>query len=193
MTAALAAAVIEQRVATAAEDAYTTYEAFLSPQQELDQGGPSQASAIGTISFDRYLTAARVKLKISGIDPENITAMHLHCGPPSTLGPVIVNFADFGSFTDTIVGGRFSATVKNDDIVFEVQPGRPFVGCPNDLVLPGQANTIAAVDALARHGLLYFNIHTDNFSPASDFYGELRGQIYPARAPSDPPSRLPTR
>jgi hypothetical protein len=146
MTAALAAAVIEQRVATAAEDAYTTCEAFLSPQQELDQGGPSQASATGTISFDRYLTAA-----------------------------------------------RFSATVKNDDIVFEVQPGRPFVGCPNDLVLPGQANTIAAVDALARHGLLYFNIHTDNFSPASDFYGELRGQIYPARAPSDPPSRLPTR
>ena len=35
---------------------------------------------------------------------------------------------------------------------------------------------MAALDHLARTGVLYFNLHTK----ANTFYGEMRGQIYPA-------------
>ena len=49
-------------------------------------------------------------------------------------------------------------------------------GCPIELGLPGQVVTVAGIDYLARKGALYFNVHTGEHS----FYGEMRGQIYPA-------------
>lgn len=49
-------------------------------------------------------------------------------------------------------------------------------GCPIELGLPGQVVTVAGIDYLARKGALYFNVHTAEHS----FYGEMRGQIYPA-------------
>jgi hypothetical protein len=36
--------------------------------------------------------------------------------------------------------------------------------------------TISALEYRARKGVLYFNLHTK----ANTFYGEVRGQIYPA-------------
>jgi hypothetical protein len=38
--------------------------------------------------------------------------------------------------------------------------------------------TISSLEYLARKGVLYFNLHTK----ANTFYGEVRGQIYPATA-----------
>ncbi len=51
-------------------------------------------------------------------------------------------------------------------------------GCPVEVGLAGQVNTVAGIEALARRGELYFNLHTEEHS----FYGEMRGQIYPAKA-----------
>ncbi|CBN54233.1 MULTISPECIES: CHRD domain-containing protein [Kamptonema] len=51
-------------------------------------------------------------------------------------------------------------------------------GCPVELGLPGQVNTVAGIESLARRGALYFNVHTEDHS----FYGEMRGQVYPAQA-----------
>ncbi|WP_341735212.1 CHRD domain-containing protein [Microcoleus sp. CAWBG640] len=50
-------------------------------------------------------------------------------------------------------------------------------GCPVELGLPGQVNTVAGMEAVARRGALYFNLHTEEHS----FYGEMRGQVYPAK------------
>ena len=43
--------------------------------------------------------------------------------------------------------------------------------------IPLESGTIASLDGLARLGLLYFNFHND----AENFYGIMRGQIYPAK------------
>ena len=54
-------------------------------------------------------------------------------------------------------------------------PGLP-EACPIGSGLPGQVKTIGGMEHIAREGLLYFNLHTK----AHTYYGEMRGQIYPA-------------
>jgi hypothetical protein len=49
--------------------------------------------------------------------------------------------------------------------------------CAAEFGLPAQAMTVASMEYLARKGVLYFNLHTK----ANTFYGEMRGQIYPAQ------------
>ncbi len=84
------------------------------------------------------------------------------------------------------MNGRFSASVTNEKLTFVKQPPPPPnlaggfklplpEGCPSDVIIPAQINTIAGMEALARKGVLYFNLHTKGH----EFYGEMRGQIYP--------------
>jgi hypothetical protein len=167
---------------------FTEYEAYLHPAQELGPASGSKAQGYARLRFPKNLSSGDINVQIAGIDPAKVTAFHIHCGTPDVLGPIIVNFAQFGDFKNTIVNGRFSAAVTNQKLTFVKQPPPPPSlsggfklplpeGCPSDLNLPAQVNTIAGMEALARKGVLYFNLHTKGH----EFYGEMRGQIYPAQ------------
>ena len=281
------------------EKSSTKYEAFLTPQQEPGEAIVSDAKGYGSLSFPKNLSSLKVDVQISGVDVSEITAFHIHCGPPGILGPIVVDFGQFGTFDQTIVDGKFSASISNENITFidsppdltssaiqspaqgltsqtsqaieqlpdntdrksahlgvihnhdeglpeSVQPtsqvpgntpslpgnlptsapqipnqglpqsaqptaqvpgntpslpgnlptsAPPVIdegqtpsipdnvprlpeGCPVEIGLPGQVNTVAGIEAVARRGALYFNLHTEEHS----FYGEMRGQIYPAQA-----------
>jgi len=95
---------------------------------------------------------------------------------------MIVNFGTFGDFTDTFKNGRFAVTLRNDDVVVATWPPVPGElpeGCASSVIQPGQANTIAGLEALARQGQLYFNLHTGSGQDDTYFYGLIRGQVYP--------------
>lgn len=169
------------------EQSFTEYEGYLHPAQEPDPALQSQANGYGRLSFPKNLSAGKIDVQMVGIDPANITAFHIHCGSPGVLGPIVVNFDQFGEFKKTIVNGRLSASLNNKGLTFVKQPPPPPSlssapklplpeGCPSDINFPvQQVNTIAGLESLARKGALYFNVHTKGH----EFYGELRGQIYP--------------
>lgn len=187
------------------EHSFNDYEAFLHPAQEPGEAIDSDAKGYGLLRFPENLSSGQVEVEISGVDPSEINGFHIHCGPPGVLGPIVINLGEFGPFEETIVDGHFSATLSNEDIVKTDSPpdlpegvpqlpdeGLPHShedlaqlpddiprlpeGCPIDSNFPGQVITLAGVESLAKRGLLYFNVHTEEHS----FYGEMRGQIYPA-------------
>src|SRR5262249_20287297 len=121
----------------------TTYRAFASPQQESGPASGSTTSGQATLTFDAYLTTAKLDFTLVNLDPALITGFHIHCGLPGQLGPMIVNFADFGAFTDTFHDGQFSVTLTNDDIVVANWPpdlGSLPEGCASNVIQPGQSN-----------------------------------------------------
>lgn len=188
------------------ERTFNEYEAFISPEQEPGGVFESDAQGHGELSFAKNLSFAEIDVQIAGLDPSEITALHIHCGPPGVLGPIVVDFGQYGDFTSTFVDGKLSVRVTNENLTFinpedhthtPTTPTLPTTppsldsgidglpddgipklpeGCPVDTNLPGQVNTVAGFDSLARRGVLYFNFHTEENS----FYGEMRGQIYPA-------------
>jgi CHRD domain len=171
---------------------FNEYEGYLHPAQEADPDLQVNSKGYGRLKFPRNLSSGQVNVEIEGVDPANITAFHIHCGTPGVLGPIIVNFDQFGDLKSTLKTGKFSATVVNKGLTFVKQapiPPKPGSGkltlplpegCPSDINFPvQQVQTIAGLEALARKGALYFNLHTKGH----EFYGELRGQIYPV-APS---------
>jgi CHRD domain len=170
------------------DQSFTEYEAYLNPAQELGPASGSKAKGYGRLRFPKNLTKGDINVQLADIDPANVTAFHIHCGTPDVLGPIIVNFDQFGDFKKTIVNGSFSASVTNEKLTFIKQPPPPPnlsggfklplpEGCPSDIIIPAQINTIAGMEALARKGVLYFNLHTKGH----EFYGEMRGQIYPVQ------------
>jgi hypothetical protein len=178
---------------------FTVYEGWLSPAQQpgeesevppplkksLGATAPStpreqrQSRGHGRIRFARDLSKAYVDVEITGVDPADILMFHIHCGPPGFLGPIIVDLGTAKSFTN----GKLSVEVANKDIIFVKQLPRGLKfhlpeSCPSDAGFPAQVKTIAGLESLAKKGVLYFNLHTK----AHTFYGEMRGQIYPATA-----------
>jgi CHRD domain/RTX calcium-binding nonapeptide repeat (4 copies) len=185
------------------ERTFNEYEAFISPGQEPGGVFDSDARGYGEIRFAKNLSFAEIDVQIAGLDASEITAFHIHCGPPGVLGPIVVNFGQYGDFTNTFVDGKLSVRVTNENLTFinpedhthtpalpttPPSPGSTIdglpddgipklpEGCPVDTNLPGQVNTVAGFESLARRGVMYFNVHTAENS----FYGEMRGQIYPA-------------
>jgi hypothetical protein len=137
----------------------------------------------GRIRFAKNLSRAFVDVEIEGVDPADILMFHVHCGPPGVLGPIIVDFSTVTDLKKSFSqGGKLSVELKNKDIVYVkdmphgMKPALP-ESCPVDPGWPTQAMTVAAMEYLARKGVLYFNLHTK----AHTFYGEVRGQIYPAK------------
>lgn len=239
------------------ERIFSEYKAFLSPEQEPGEDIGSDARGVGTLRFAQNLSYGEIELQITGVEPSEITGIHVHCGPPGVLGPIVLNLGQYGTFDQTIVDGKFSARFTNENITFinsapELPAGVPQIpdegivqipparsashltdephsdhegthhspengvtqvpnsppslplgtaqipnqglpqsvedlaqvpdglprlpeGCPVELGLPGQVNTVAGVEAVAREGALYFNVHTEEHN----FYGEMRGQVYP--------------
>ena len=183
---------------------FTVYDAYMSPTQQpgeetdapkalqkavgLESAGASvpreqrKSMGYGQIRFARDLSRAYVDVQITGVNAEDILMFHIHCGPPGILGPIIVDFGEFGTLSKKLAKGTLSVELANKNITFvtDMPHGlKPALreGCPVDLAFPSQANTIAGLEYLARKGVLYFNLHTK----AHTFYGEMRGQIYAAK------------
>lgn len=183
---------------------FTVYEGYMSPAQQPGEeteapkalakavGLTSTATptpresrpsrGVGVLRFTRDLTRAYVDVQIKGVNLADIVMFHIHCGPPGVLGPIIVDLGEFGDFSKTLVDGKLAVELSNKNITYiksmpkGLKPALP-ESCPAELGLPTQAMTIANLEYLARKGVLYFNLHTK----AHSFYGEMRGQIYPAQ------------
>ncbi len=109
------------------------YEAFLSPQQE---GGeeedtpalipstfrstapsvprnerPSQGHAV--LEFTNDLSRAYVHLAIANVNIETINMLHLHCGRPGQLGPIIVDFSLAGDLHEYLADGVLTLEITN--------------------------------------------------------------------------------
>ena len=114
---------------------------------------------------------------------EDILMFHIHCGPPGLLGPIIVDFGESESPAKKLANGKMTVELTNKNITFVKDMPKGLKGltlpesCPTEPGMPVQSKTIAALEYLARKGVLYFNLHTK----AHTYYGEMRGQIYPAK------------
>lgn len=181
---------------------FTVYEAYMSPAQQpgeesevpkpleksLGATAPStprdqrKSRGYGQLRFAKDLTKAYVDVEITGVKAEDILMFHIHCGPPGVLGPIIVDFGDTESPAKSLADGKLSMEITNKNITFVkdmkgLKASLP-ESCPAELgFIPSQAKTIASLEYLAKKGVLYFNLHTK----AHTYYGEMRGQIYPAK------------
>lgn len=179
---------------------FRVYDGFLSPMQEpgeesetpkllqrsLGATAPSTprkqrgSRGYGQLRVARDLSKAQVDVRIEGVRAEDILMFHIHCGPPGVLGPILVDLGHARDLTQELADGQLSLELTDEDITYSkgmkgISPGLP-EGCPIELGLVGQVKTIAGLDALARKGVLYFNLHTR----AHTYYGEMRGQLYVA-------------
>jgi hypothetical protein len=181
---------------------FTVYEAFMSPAQEpgeeseipkaleksLGATAPSvpresrKSRGYGQLRFAKDLSKAYVEVQMTGVKAEDILMFHIHCGPPGVLGPIIVDFGESENPGKKLAEGKYTVELTNKNVQFVkdmpkgIKPSLP-EGCPAELGLPGQMKTIAGLEYLARKGVLYFNLHTKGHT----YYGEMRGQIYPAK------------
>ena len=160
----------------AGSDIGFVYEAFLSPHQE----GGEEEETPDFISFTKDLSRAYVYLAVSNLDVENMNMLHIHCGRPGQLGPILVDFALIGNIQNYLSDGVMKIEVKNEDIVATANHGEGLIGaitagCPIFPAIPNdKVKTIAGMEYIARQGDLYFNIHTK----AQTFFGDIRGQFY---------------
>jgi hypothetical protein len=181
---------------------FTVYEAYMSPLQQpgeetevpkvleksLGSTAPStpresrKSRGYGQLRFAKDLSKAYVDVEITGVNAADIIMFHIHCGPPGVLGPIIVDFGEDESPSKKLASGKMSLEITNKNIVFikdmkGLKASLP-ESCPAELgFLPTQTKTVAGLEYLARKGVLYFNLHTK----AHTYYGEMRGQIYPAQ------------
>jgi len=175
------------------------YEAFLSPHQEggeeedtpaltppqFKSTAPSVARAErssrghSVIEFSRDLSRATVFLAVGNVNPDDVAMLHLHCGRPGQLGPIIIDFSLAGSINSYLADGMLTIEVTNADIEGVLDHAHGLVGqftsgCP---IVPGTLDkvvTIAGMELIARSGELYFNLHTNG----QIFYGDIRGQFH---------------
>lgn len=185
----------------AASEIGLVYEAYLSPQQEAGEEEdtprftprvfrstePSvpreERSGRGhaVIEFANDLSRAYVHLEVTDVDPEKVNLLHLHCGRPGQLGPIIVDFGMMGDVTEYLADGRMTVEVTNSDLEMVIETGEGLVGaftagCPIVAANPGDRfTTIGGLAYVAAQGDLYFNLHTK----AQTFYGDIRGAFRP--------------
>ncbi len=176
------------------------YEAFLSPHQEggEEEDTPSlipaefrstepsvpraQRTSRGhaVIEFTNDLSRAFVYLAVENVSPDDVVMLHLHCGRPGQLGPIIIDFGLAGSLSDYLADGQLALEVTNEDIVAAAEHGQGLIGaftsgCPIIPTIPNdKVKTIAGMELIARQGELYFNLHTR----AQTYFGDIRGQFH---------------
>lgn len=185
---------------------FITYEGFMSPAQQpgeesevpkpleksLGATKPSTPRAQrasrgwGRVRFTRDFTSAQIDVEIKGVDPADILMFHIHCGPPGFLGPIMVDLGQFGALPQKLAGGKLSVKIANENLTWTSMLPKGLKNltlpesCPVEPGFPTQVKTLVGMESLARRGLLYFNLHTK----AHTYYGEMRGQIFPAAAPA---------
>lgn len=179
------------------------YEAFCCPQQEPDDeintpklaavasgfvsNGNSvprelrKARAYSSLKFRKDLSKCYVYIKIKNVKSSDIKRMHIHVGAPNVLGPIIVKFEALIDIAEELADGSMRITLTNKDIIRftmgESSEKFPCCGPCDPVTVNGsllESSTVAALDYLARNGLLYINFHTD----AESFFGLMRGQYY---------------
>lgn len=176
------------------------YEAFLSPQQESgeEEDTPAlipaefrsttpsvprnQRTSRGhsVIEFTQDLSRAYVFLSIENVNVADINLLHLHCGRPGILGPIIVDFSLMGSLQTYLEDNTMNLEITNDDIVAVLDHSHGLVGaftagCAIDSSpTSDKVRTIAGLEQIARRGELYFNLHTTG----QTYFGDMRGQFY---------------
>ncbi|MEM7323992.1 MAG: CHRD domain-containing protein [Actinomycetota bacterium] len=176
------------------------YQSWLSPQQEAEEeedvpsGAPEQflstepstdreereSRGHGTLAFNRELSRAYVHIEIANIDPDDINLVHIHCGRPGMLGPIMVDFGATGDVSEYFADGVLSYEITNKDVAAATEGegivGALTAGCPIIRSIPGDRHrTIAGMAHIAAEGELYFNLHTVQ----QTFYGDIRGQLQP--------------
>lgn len=176
------------------------YEAFLSPHQE---GGEEEDTPAfipaefrstepsvprnertsrghSVIEFTNDLSKAYVYLAVENVNPEDVVMLHLHCGRPGQLGPIIVDFSLAGNINDYLADSLFAIEITNEDIVATANHGSGLIGaftsgCPIIPAIPiDKVKTIAGLELIAREGELYFNLHTKG----QVYFGDIRGQFH---------------
>ncbi len=178
------------------------YEAYLSPQQEAGEEEdtppltPPQflstepstpreertSRGHAVLEFKKDLSRAYIHLSTVNVNPDDIVMLHLHCGRPGQLGPIIVDFGLMGDVTELMADEVMTLEITNADIVAVAESGSGIVGaftagCPIVPAIPNdRIKTIAGLAMVARHGELYFNLHTAQ----QTFFGDIRGDFYPA-------------
>ncbi|MCU0475079.1 MAG: CHRD domain-containing protein [Anaerolineae bacterium] len=185
------------------------YQAFLSPHQ---QGGeeadtpsfiPSQFRSTkesvprdqrpshghASLAFTNDLSRAYVYLQVEGVILEDVVMMHLHCGRPGQLGPIIIDFGRAGNVAEYMADGSLAIEITNADIEAVLAESDGLIGlftagCPIVPALPtDKVKNIAGLEYIAREGDLYFNLHT----AGQTYFGDIRGRFTPvtvAVAPS---------
>lgn len=155
---------------------------FRSTEPSIDRD-ERPARGHGTLEFTADLSVAYVYLALENIDPTTINMLHIHCGRPGQLGPILVDFSLIGDIATYLEDGVMAVEVRNEDIERTSDHGEGLVGaftagCPIHPALPNdKVKTIAGMEYIARQGELYFNVHTY----AQTFFGDLRGQIHHVR------------
>lgn len=191
-----------------ASDVGFVYQAFPSPQQQSGEEEdtppltPPQflstepsvpredriSSAHAVLEFTNDLSRAYLHVEIANINPEDIVMVHLHCGVPGHLGPIMVDFGMMGNVQDYFADSRLTVEITNADLERVVDSGSGLVGgftagCPVEtegltdqiLVVPSSSIvTIAGMERIARQNQLYLNIHT----AGQTFFGDTRGMFY---------------
>jgi hypothetical protein len=184
----------------AGEEIGFVYEAFLSPQQE---GGEEEDTPLfippefrstapsvprnertskghGVIEFTNDLSRAYVYLAIENVVVEDIVMLHLHCGRPGQLGPIIVDFGMGDNLTELLADGYLAVEIRNEDLEAVVNSAEGLIGvitagCPiTDAPNSGKFTTIAGLEFMARRGEIYFNLHT----AGQVYFGDMRGQVH---------------
>lgn len=176
------------------------YEAFLSPHQEGDEEDnippftPSEFRSTApsvprnertshghaVLQFPNDLSRAYIFLAVENVNPEDLVMLHIHCGRPGQLGPILIDFALAGDIRSYLADGVMAIEVTNEDIVAAASQGSGLIsaftsGCPIIPTIPNdKVKTIAGMELIARQGELYFNLHT----AGQTFYGDIRGQFY---------------
>jgi hypothetical protein len=174
------------------------YETFLSPHQE---GGEEEdmpffipkafhstlpsvsrnnrkSKGHSLLSFSKDLSKATLYLSIQNVDIQTINMLHIHCGRPGQLGPILVDISLIGNLQEYLSDSILKLEIRNEDIVATSNHGQGLVslftaGCP--IMLPlffDKVKTIAGMEYIAKQGDLYLNLHTK----AQTFYGDIRGQ-----------------
>ncbi|MFZ4816517.1 MAG: CHRD domain-containing protein [Phototrophicaceae bacterium] len=176
------------------------YEAFLNPNQEggeeedtprfvpdvFRSTAPSTPRTERTsrghsvIEFTNDLSRAYVYLAVENVNPADVVMLHLHCGRPGQLGPIIVDFSLAGNIQEYLADGTFAIEITNKDIVAATANGSGLIGaftagCPIITTIPTEKTvTIAGLEYIARQSELYFNLHT----AGQVYFGDIRGQFH---------------
>lgn len=182
------------------------YEAYLSPHQEggeekdTPKSTPSQFKSTtpsrlrddrkdrghGKVSFTKDLSKAIVEVEVSDVNIKDVNMFHIHCGRPSMLGPIAIDFSITTDIQKNFLDdGVLALEVTNKEVEAVVKAGTGLVGaitmgCPIAPGLKDKFTTIGGMQYLAEQGDLYFNLHTTGES----YFGDIRGQLHRAE-PND--------
>jgi hypothetical protein len=106
--------------------------------------------------------------------------LHLHCGRPGQLGPIIIDFSLVGNIQTYLADGTMKLELSNEDIVAVTNGATPSpidgftLGCPISPSNPvDKVKTIGGMQLIAQQGELYFNLHT----AGQTYFGDIRGQF----------------